>query len=90
MASFITLSDAARYFSMSSGDIESTSPMLSNPYPTSSEGKSSAGRMVTPSKSRTVLLYSSRFSLRRVTLPGSASLQSWTRAPSIQFTNLIL
>src|SRR6266545_3656425 len=59
------------YFSISRGETDSTSPMLSNPYPASSRGNSSAGRSQTPNRSRTVLLYSTRFSRREVTRPGS-------------------
>jgi hypothetical protein len=47
----------------------STSPILSKPYPESSTGNSSAGLTDTPSRSRTVLLYSARFSRRAVILP---------------------
>ena len=63
-------SAAATYFSTSSGDIDNTSPMLSKPLPTSSDGKSSAGVKSMPTKSRTVLLYSARFRRRIVTRPG--------------------
>ena len=45
--------------------------MLSNPYPTSSAGKSAAGSKSTPHRSRIVLLYSARLSRRTVTRPGS-------------------
>ena len=41
-------SAAARYRSIRSGGIPRTSPTLSKPYPTSSEGKSSAGRIIHP------------------------------------------
>ena len=44
-----------------SGEVLSTSAMLSKPRPKSSAGKLSAGRCVVPSRSRTVLLYSVRF-----------------------------
>ena len=56
---------------MSTGETESTSAMLSNPKPTSSLGKSSAGLKSTRSRSRTVLLYSVRLSRRTVVRPGS-------------------
>ena len=65
-----TLSAAARYFSSNSGESESTSPMLSKPLPTSSEGKSSAGRAWMSSRSRIVLLYSARLSRRSRHVPG--------------------
>src|SRR5947207_670640 len=45
--------------------------MLSKPWPTSSEGKSSAGWKSTPTRSRMVLLYSARLSRRIVTRPES-------------------
>ena len=63
---------ALMYFSISIGESDSTSPMLSKPYPESSTGNSSAGRSVTPSRSRIVLLYSARFKRRAVTRPGLA------------------
>ena len=53
-------------------DLEKTSAMRTeNPYAASSFGKLSAGRMSTPSNSRTVLLYSVLFNRRAVTRPGS-------------------
>ena len=57
-------------FSISIGEIDRTSPMLSKPYPWLSTGKSSAGRSDTPKKSRIVLLNSTRFNRRAVTRPG--------------------
>ena len=54
--------------------MDNTSPMLSNPSPTSSAGKSSAGRKSMPIKSRTVLLYSDLLSRRRVGRPGRLHL----------------
>src|SRR5947208_10879697 len=53
--------------------------MLSKPYPASSRGNSSAGRNQTPRRSRTVLLYSARFSRCEVTRPGS---DVWGDRPS--------
>src|ERR1700733_6021118 len=66
MAVLAIFSAAARYFSMSTGDTESTSAMLSKPYPESSTGKSAAGWKGVASRSRTVALYSYRFSRRAV------------------------
>ena len=71
MAALAIWSAAAMYFSIKTGASESTSPILSKPQPTSSVGKSSAGRRSTPTRSQTVLLYSARFSRRAVTRPGS-------------------
>jgi len=83
MARWTTLSAAARYRSISTGDIVSTSPMLSKPWPMSSEGKSSVGSKSTPTRSRIVLRYSVRFNRRIVTRPGSglASRAARSNAP---------
>ena len=74
MAAVAIRSAAAMYFSIRIGGSESTSPMLSKPYPESSAGKSAAGFRSTPSRSRMVLLYSARFRRRAVTRPGSGRL----------------
>ena len=71
IARCMMLSAAARYRSISTGDIVSTSPMLSKPWPMSSDGKSSVGSKSTPIRSRIVFRYSVRFSRRIVTRPGS-------------------
>ncbi len=82
-----TRSAADTYFSIRTGESDSTSAMLSKPYPASSCGKSSAGRMSTPSSSLMVLLYSVRFRRRAVTRPGSggvaASIRSSSRASHV-------
>src|SRR5689334_19759093 len=67
------------YCSTSAGDICSAAALLSNPSRVSSLGKSSAGLDVSPSKSRTVLLYSNR--LRRLTKlgPGLVTVGSQAR-----------
>src|SRR5260370_1611485 len=79
------------YFSISSGETDRTSPILSKPYPASSRGNSPAGRRATEKRSRTVLLYWTRFSLRKVTCVGSggscgrssdASIHAISRATS--------
>ena len=59
------------YFSISTGEMLSTSAMLSKPSPESSVGKSCVARKSTASRSRIVLLYSLRFRRRAVTRPGS-------------------
>ena len=82
-----TRSAADTYFSISTGESDSTSAMLSKPYPASSCGKSSAGRTSTPSSSLIVLLYSVRLRRRAVTRPGSggvaASIRSSSRASHV-------
>ena len=71
-SSSISWSAARSYISRCSGDMLSVLPMVSKPWFTSSSGKSSAGRRLVSSKSRTVLLYSTRLSRRSVSVPGSA------------------
>jgi hypothetical protein len=62
--------------------------MLSNPSPTSSEGKSRARFKSRPVKSRIVLSYSARFRRRSVTRPGSRIWsQSTVNTPLIQVTS---
>ena len=78
-------SAASMHFSNKSGGSDSTSPMLSKPSPTSSEGKFSDSRRSRPVKSRTVLSYSTRFRRRMVTRPGSRTFRGFERrAASIQ------
>ena len=71
MARAAIRSAASRYFSISTGEMVSTSPMLSKPSPESSVGKSFSARKSTASRSRMVFEYSVRFSRRAVTRPGS-------------------
>src|SRR4051794_14818535 len=63
-------SAAPRYCSASTGDTLSACALLSKPRLTSSAGKPSAGAEVSPSRSWTVLLYSSRFTRRMYDGPG--------------------
>ena len=63
-----TSSAASRYFSIRIADVNSASPLVSKPSPPApSAGKLSAGFRSTPSRSRTLLLYSERFSRRLMT-----------------------
>ena len=74
---------AERYFSISTGETVSTSPMLSKPSPESSVGKFRSARNSTASRSRIVLVYSARFSRRAVTRPGSGFIAASARANSV-------
>jgi hypothetical protein len=58
------VSAASRYCSASTGDTLSASALLSKPSRFSSVGKLSAAPLLSPSRSRTVLLYSVRVTLR--------------------------
>ena len=71
---------AWRYFATSAGDTASDSPVLSNPAALAgSTGKSRAGRMSTPVRSRTVASYSAFERRRGSTTPGSPALRSASR-----------
>jgi hypothetical protein len=67
---------ARRFKSRRTGGVASTSPMLSNLYPTSSDEKSSAGCRSRPFRSRIVLLYSLRLRRRTVTRSGRSPSSS--------------
>src|SRR5688572_15561105 len=69
-------SAASWYFSARSGDTDSTAPLLEKPFDTSSGGKRSAGAVVSPNRSRTVLLYSTRVSRRSGARKTSVLLQA--------------
>src|SRR5262245_35659738 len=68
-----SVSAAVRYFSASTGDTVSVAALLSNPSRFSSVGKSRAGWLVSPSRSRMVLSYSVRVRRRMYDGPGSAT-----------------
>src|SRR6266700_146585 len=63
-------SAASRYCSASTGDTLNACALLSKPRLTSSAGKPSAGAELSPSRSWTVLLYSSRLTRRMYEGPG--------------------
>src|SRR5215471_8618648 len=66
-----SVSAAVMYCSASAGETCSAVALLSKPSLNSSVGKVLAGPVVSPRRSRTVLLYSNRFSLRRKVGPGA-------------------
>jgi hypothetical protein len=76
-------SAALRYFSISTGDTVSTSPILSKPSPESSVGKFLSARNSTASRSRIVLVYSARLRRRAVTRPGSGRIAASARVNSV-------
>ena len=70
-AASATIWAASKYRSIRSGGTYKVSALLSKPPPPDpSAGKLSAGRTVTPNKSRTELLYSERLNRCRSTRPG--------------------
>ena len=77
-AAAASASAASWYFSASSGDTPSTAALLLKPPDTSSGGKRSAGAVRSPSRSRTVLLYSPRVSRRS----GDANASRVVQAPA--------
>src|SRR4051812_35281656 len=82
-----TVRAAARYWSRKDGDTWSASATLSKPSRASSRGRSSAGSISTPSRSRMALVYSLRFSRWSATWAVSVrAVAAWSRLPSIQET----
>ena len=76
-------SAACKYFSNNSGEIVSTSPILSNPSPASSGGNSTSLLNSIPIRSLMVFRYSARLSRRTVTFPGSDAVALRSKASNL-------